>query len=119
MNPSTAQGRLVKDLLWDFIVKCSLDTCCKCGKKMSRDTFSIEHLEPWLDSPDPLYYFFNIDNIGYSHLSCNVADNKGPRKYKDKEDSKSNHLRTSREWKASNRKYCPIERRERYKRLGT
>lgn len=74
MNPSTAQGRLIKDLLWDFIVKAGKDSCCKCGGKMERGTFSIEHVTPWLDSENPLGLFFDLQNISYSHLSCNVRD---------------------------------------------
>lgn len=74
MNPSTAQQRLVKDLLWDFVVKTGQGSCCKCGKPMSRETFSIEHVIPWLDTHDPVGLFFDIHNISYSHLSCNLSD---------------------------------------------
>lgn len=74
MNASTASGKLVKDLLWNFVVKCGQDACCKCGEKMSRETFSIEHLTPWLDSEDPVGLFFDLDNISFSHLFCNIAD---------------------------------------------
>lgn len=38
---------------------------------MSRETFSIEHKIPWLDSEDPTGLFFNLDNISFSHKSCN------------------------------------------------
>ncbi|QXL90327.1 hypothetical protein [Salmonella phage NINP13076] len=79
MNPSTASARLVKDLLWDFIVKCKKDSCVKCGKPMTRDTFSIEHIVPWLDSDDPRKNFFDVENIGYSHLSCNISDARKPK----------------------------------------
>ena len=78
MNPSTAQGRLLKDLLFDFAVKDG-HTCFRCGGMLSRDTFSVEHIKPWLDSEDPRGLFFDIDNIAYSHLSCNVgARRQGP-----------------------------------------
>jgi hypothetical protein len=74
MNPSTAQHRLLKDILWDLIVKTNQDTCCKCGCKMTRETFSIEHLVPWLDSNNPTERFFDLENIAFSHKSCNYAD---------------------------------------------
>lgn len=74
MNPSTAQGRLVKDILWNLILKTNQHLCCKCNKEMSRETFSIEHLTPWLDSDDPVKLFFDLENISFSHLSCNVSD---------------------------------------------
>lgn len=72
MNPSTASGRLVKDLLWNFVKTTGQDACCKCSEPMSRETFSIEHVTPWLDSEDPVGLYFDIDNISYSHLRCNV-----------------------------------------------
>lgn len=74
INPGTASARLVKDLLWNFIVSSDKDTCIKCGQKMTRKTFSVEHIVPWLDSEDPVGLFFDTDNIGYSHMSCNYAD---------------------------------------------
>lgn len=78
MNPSTAQGRLLKDILWSF-VDTSGSLCFQCGNKMSRDNFSIEHKIPWLDSEDPVGLFFDMENIGFSHLTCNVkAGRKQP-----------------------------------------
>ncbi len=79
MNPSTASGRLVKDLLWNFVKTTGQDACCKCGFPMSRETFSIEHVTPWLDSDDPVGLYFDLGNISYSHLRCNVEDGR-PRK---------------------------------------
>lgn len=74
MNPSTASHRLVKDILWHLIKETNQDTCCKCGEPMSRETYSVEHLTPWLDSEDPVGLYFNLNNISFSHLSCNSAD---------------------------------------------
>jgi len=71
MSPSTASGRLVKDILFDFVEKSGY-TSYHCGEQMTRETFSIEHKVPWLDSEDPVGLFFALDNIHYSHLSCNA-----------------------------------------------
>lgn len=76
MNPSTASHRLVKDLLWNFIKLTGNDNCCKCGTEMDRSNFSIEHVQPWLDSENPLELYFDVDNISYSHLKCNVGDRR-------------------------------------------
>ena len=76
MNPSTASGRLIKDILWDFIVKLQKDSCYRCNTKMSRDTFSIEHKENWLHSDNPLELYFSLDNISFSHKSCNYASSR-------------------------------------------
>ena len=35
------------------------------------DEFSVEHKIPWLDSDDPIGLFFSLDNIAFSHHSCN------------------------------------------------
>ena len=79
MNPSTASHRLVKDILFTLIAAYD-DTCCRCGEPMSRDTFSIEHKEAWLDSEDPVGLYFDMDNIDFSHLSCNIAAARRPNK---------------------------------------
>lgn len=71
MNPSTASGKLVKDILFSFIQKDGI-LCHRCNKEMERDNFSIEHKTPWLDSEDPVKLYFDLDNISFSHLKCNI-----------------------------------------------
>ena len=46
MDPGTASNRLVKDILWNYIVKSEEDICYRCKLKLDRDNFSIEHIEP-------------------------------------------------------------------------
>jgi len=75
MNPSTASGRLVKDTLWRFIVEANQDNCFQCGEKMERENFSVEHKTPWLDSDDPLFLFFDQNNISFSHLVTVTTSN--------------------------------------------
>ena len=72
MNPSTANGRLLKDLLYNFVIQAG-HKCFRCNEELTRETFSIEHTTPWLDSENPLELFFALDNIAYSHLSCNIG----------------------------------------------
>lgn len=115
MNPSTASHRLVKDLLWSFVSK---QNCYRCDQEMSRDSFSIEHIEPWLDSDDPVGLYFNIDNISFSHLSCNSS---AARKTKAECGNRGAYKSGCRcfkckEWKSIQNKnaYCPAARSERY-----
>lgn len=82
MNPSTASNKLVKDILWKLIVQTERDTCYKCGDKMSRESFSIEHIQHWLDSDNPVGNYFNLDNISFTHHRCNVRDKRDTRKLK-------------------------------------
>lgn len=89
MNPSTASGRLLKDILFSFAIKLGYDKCYHCNKELTRDTFSIEHKEAWLDSEDPISLFFDLDNIDFSHKSCNsAAGRKPPKKYANAEERK-------------------------------
>lgn len=88
MNPSTASGRLVKDLLWMMIEETGRTACFQCGEEMTRDTFSVEHKIPWLDSEDPVGLYFDLSNVSFSHRSCNIraarkpqAVHGSPRKY--------------------------------------
>lgn len=85
MNPSTAQSRLVKDILWSLVVRTEQNYCYRCHESMTRETFSIEHKKAWLDSENPIGLFFELDNIAFSHLSCNStysrkSNGKGPTK---------------------------------------
>lgn len=72
MNPSTASNRLVKDLLFKFAIE-SGHKCFQCGEDLCRDTFSIEHKEPWLDAENPLELYFDLNNIAFSHKVCNFS----------------------------------------------
>ena len=80
MNTGTAQNRLVKDMLFKLIVDSGLNTCHQCGEAMCRDTFTIEHKVPWRNSDDAYNIFFDLANIAFSHLSCNVGAARRPQK---------------------------------------
>lgn len=71
MNPSTASNRLTKDILFAFI-QGDGHVCHQCGGDLTRENFSIEHIVPWLDSENPKELYFDLDNIAFSHLSCNI-----------------------------------------------
>lgn len=116
MNPSTASGRLVKDILWKLIVQTSQNICCKCHEPMARDTFSIEHIVPWLDSNDPQKLFFDLNNIGFSHLRCNVSDTRNPNK---KFDSSLEREKARQVIRRGTRPYDPNKRRLQYINNGT
>lgn len=116
MNPSTAQHRLVKDILWSLIVKTNQHLCCKCNTEMSRDTFSIEHIEPWLDSKDPIGMFFDIKNISFSHKSCNFSTARRPEKWEDRDSYKEHKRKSNTDYQRS--KYCPEKRKKRYLNTG-
>ena len=69
----TAYARLRKDILFSLVDKLEY-TCYRCGFPMTRDTFSIEHKENWLNAENSKELFFDLDNISFSHSSCNTED---------------------------------------------
>ena len=72
MNPSTAQAKLLKDILFFFVNRDEIK-CFQCSGTLTRENFSIEHKVPWLHSESPRELFFDLDNIRFSHLSCNYS----------------------------------------------
>jgi hypothetical protein len=122
MNPSTANAQLRKMLLYKFVVAAGLNGCHVCRKPMTFDTFSIEHKTAWLDSDDPVGNFFDLDNVGFSHLKCNVGR---ARKNLAPCGTRSAYVRgcrcapcTTAEAAAQREKYTSERRRARYKRTG-
>lgn len=69
MSHGKASHRLFKDILFNLIKD---KPCYRCGEVLTRETFSIEHKVPWLDSDNPVELFFDLTNIDFSHLKCNV-----------------------------------------------
>jgi hypothetical protein len=69
----TAQAKLRKALLFEYVTKAGDDFCYRCGGQIEdiRD-FSIEHKNSWQRATDPKAAFFNLCDIAFSHLSCNV-----------------------------------------------
>ena len=73
LNVSTASQRLRKLILWQLIVETGKDYCFQCGERIEDvDDLSIEHKEPWQSAADPKASFFDLENIAFSHLRCNV-----------------------------------------------
>ncbi len=74
----TACHRLRKSLLFDFAVKLGYDKCFRCGEALSEKDFTMDHKENWLHESVDL--FWDLDNISFSHLSCNSANGSRPGK---------------------------------------
>ncbi len=75
MNFSTASNRLIKDLLFDFVTRAG-ERCFRCKEELTRDNFSVDHKSPWRNSDNPVELFFDLNNISYSHRSCNSSVSK-------------------------------------------
>lgn len=121
MHPSTASGKLLRDIIFESVVIKNKHTCYLCGGELTRDTFSIEHKDPWLDSDDPSANFFDLDNIAYSHLSCNAGASRQPKRKcmsKDERRIRDNELAKIRYAKLPKEERQRI-RRTQYLRTGT
>lgn len=81
MTIGKARALLVKMLLFEMAQKLGRDICFRCSQRIEGiGQFSIEHKIAWLDSEDPAALYFDLSNVAFSHLSCNSAVSKNPRK---------------------------------------
>ena len=72
MPLGTASNRLRKSIIFSLIKETNKNICFQCGKEIeSEKELSIEHKVPYLDSKNPVELFFDLNNIAFSHLSCN------------------------------------------------
>lgn len=79
MAHGTAANKLRKMIMFSLVRETGRDFCYRCKERIeSIDTLSVEHIEPWLDSKNPVELYFNLENIAFSHTSCNAA---GARRY--------------------------------------
>lgn len=71
MSGGKAYHKLRKKILFYYIKKAGNNICYRCEKKINDiDDFSIDHKKHWLNNNIKL--FWNIRNIAFSHLKCNL-----------------------------------------------
>jgi hypothetical protein len=74
----TANGQLRKMLVFDMAKRLGLLDCYRCKEPILKiRDFSIEHKIPWQSSEEPKVAFFDLENIAFSHLSCNSGAGSG------------------------------------------
>jgi len=76
-NRRTASHQLNRNITFSLLIETGRHTCCRCSKDLTAETFSIDHMENWLDSRDPRGLFFDVKNIDFSCKSCNSFYNRG------------------------------------------
>jgi|WetSurSiteA1Bulk_404760.scaffolds.fasta_scaffold01794_2 hypothetical protein len=74
----TANAKLRKAILFQLLQETGKDICFQCGKKIEEiESLSIEHKKSWMAAKDPIKSFYDLNNIAFSHLKCNInASNK-------------------------------------------
>lgn len=81
MPIGTASNRLKKSIIMMLLKQQNLNFCFQCGAEIETEKeLSIEHKVPYLDSNDPVSLFFDLNNIAFSHLKCNVDAGRDTRK---------------------------------------
>lgn len=82
MSCGKANNILRKSIMFYLVQQLNLDICYRCGTKIETiGEFTIEHKVDWLNSEKPVELFFNLENISFSHYTCNVkSGQKVPRK---------------------------------------
>ena len=74
ISHGAAAHQLRKSLLFNMMQQLNLDACFQCGEKIAHvEHLSIEHKVPWMSHEKPRDAFFDLDNIAFSHLSCNIG----------------------------------------------
>ena len=75
MPYGTAANKLRKRILFSLAQELCLTECTRCGEEIKEiENFTIDHIRPWLHSGAPVRLFFDLDNIAFSHLSCNCSN---------------------------------------------
>lgn len=81
MPHGTAHHRLNKLVMFDLLRRHNENICFRCGQPIETGKdLSIEHKEPWLDRENAVEMFFDLNNIAFSHLSCNIGASRKRRK---------------------------------------
>lgn len=114
----TASNRLRKDVMFMLVCRCGMGTCFRCGLPIeSAGELSIEHKDSWQASNDPLASFFDLANIAFSHLRCNILASSKPNKRFNSLAEKEAAYR-GRRTELERARYTPERRRSKYLRCG-
>ena len=68
-----ARVRLAKEVQFMLIQKAGMGTCYRCGQQLTPQDVSIDHKIGFTNSENPEEMFFDLTNIAFSHLACNMA----------------------------------------------
>jgi len=118
MSHGKAANKLRKIILFSFICYLNLNKCYRCEKQIKDiEDLSIEHKTAWLHAEDPYETFFDLNNIAFSHLKCNIRGDNEP--YPEHlKGAKLNSARHKRHWLKMSLEERKKNRRKRYIKYG-
>ena len=74
MSVGAARNILCRQLLFDMAQALKRDVCYRCHKRIeTNQELSIEHKTSWINQPNAVELYFDLNNIAFSHLRCNIA----------------------------------------------
>lgn len=74
MPYGTACAILRKSIIFWLAGENGMLNCYRCKKPIENiKDFSIEHKLPWQKETEPNKSFFDIENIAFSHIKCNIG----------------------------------------------
>lgn len=75
MPHGTANNKLRKNIIFWLANLNRMLACYRCKEQIeSVDDLSIEHKTPWQGAANPKESFFDMGNISFSHLKCNIGE---------------------------------------------
>lgn len=115
MPLGTASHRLRMAIMFKLVAEAG-HLCFRCGGELTLESFSIEHKIPWLHSEDPIELFFDLDNIAFSHLGCNMKAKRISKKYQSIREG--DRVRSRGYWAAKSKDERQALRRRKYLLYG-
>ena len=92
MPIGTASNRLKKILIFEMAKKLDLLRCYRCKRLIETPLeLSIDHKIDWLDSGRAEELFFDLNNIAFSHHSCNCSAGRRENKITSLDDPRITH----------------------------
>ena len=118
INFGTASGRLRKDVMFHLLQKHGENVCYRCKEFIETvKELSIEHKRAWLDSEDPVGLFFDLENVAFSHLSCNISESRTRNGRRSRQECQAVRNGCTRRWREQHPEEQKKRRKDQWLRL--
>ena len=118
MSLGAARNILHKSILFNLVCKLEQNVCFQCGEPIINiDDFSIEHKQPWLHKVDCKELYFDLSNIAFSHLKCNIKSARKVNRIYESEEER-NSTQWKRYWDKMPKEQQQKRRRANYVKYG-
>ncbi len=69
--------QLKRDLLYHYVKLANCHICHRCGAPIeSSEDFSVDHIQAWMYKENARELFLDLENIAFSHKSCNYRSRR-------------------------------------------